>query len=84
MTVYEIRVKGYLDRRWPEWSDGLEFSNLETGEAVLCGEVVDRAALRGVLAKVRDLVSCLISVSSAASDRDETTTRPAQTLEKGV
>jgi len=64
LTVYEIRVKGHLDRRWSEWFDGLEVRNQENGEAVLIGEIVDQAALHGVLNKVRDLGLPLISVVS--------------------
>lgn len=84
MTTYEIRVKGHLDQRWSEWFDGLEIHNLENGDAVLSGRIPDQAALHGVLVKVRDLGLCLISVSSAGTDRDETTTRPEGTLEKGA
>lgn len=65
MAAYEIRVKGHLDGRWSEWFDGLEISNLENGEAVLSGEVVDQAALHGVLIKVRDLGLPLVAVRSA-------------------
>ena len=32
MSVHEIRVKGHLDRRWSEWFDGLDITNLEKGE----------------------------------------------------
>lgn len=67
MTVYEIRVKGHLDRRWSEWFDGLGISNLDNGEAVLSGEIVDQAALHGVLVKVRDLSLPLLAVSRVDS-----------------
>jgi hypothetical protein len=54
MAVYQIRVKGHLEGHWSEWFDGLVISNLKNDEAVLCGEIVDQAALHGVLIKVRD------------------------------
>jgi hypothetical protein len=54
VRVYEIRVKGYLGRRWSEWFDGLEITNMENGEAVLPGEIVDQATLHGVLTKARE------------------------------
>jgi hypothetical protein len=54
MAIYQIRVKGHLKGHWSEWFDGLVISNLKNGEAVLCGEIVDQAALHGVLIKVRD------------------------------
>ncbi len=61
MSFYKIRVKGHLDGRWTDWFDGLEITNLENGEAMLSGDIVDQAALHGVLAKVRDLGMPLIS-----------------------
>ncbi len=64
MSVYEIRVKGHLEGRWSEWFDGLKITNLESGEALLSGEIVDQAALHGVLAKVRDLGLTLVAVTN--------------------
>ena len=78
MTVYEIRVKGHLDGRWSEWFDGLDIINSENGVAVLSGEVVDQAALHGVLAKVRDLGLPLISVTSVNPDQREPAIGPAK------
>jgi len=63
VSFYKIRVKGHLDGRWTDWFDGLEITNLENGEAVLAGEIVDQAALHGLLRKVRDLGLPLISVT---------------------
>ena len=59
---YEIRVKGHLDDRWAEWFDGLSLSHQGDGTTILCGPVVDQAALHGVLRKVRDLALPLVSV----------------------
>ena len=64
MSVYEIRVRGHLGGRWSEWFDGLEITNLENGEALLSGEIMDQAALHGVLARVRDLGLPLVAVNS--------------------
>ncbi len=71
MSVYEIRVKGHLGGRWSEWFDGLEITNLENGEALLSGEIVDQAALHGVLAKVRDLGLPLVAVGGVGPDQQE-------------
>jgi hypothetical protein len=71
MSVYEIRVKGHLEGRWSEWFDGLEITNLENGEALLSGEIVDQAALHGVLAKVRDLGLPLVAVTGVDPDQQE-------------
>jgi hypothetical protein len=74
MAVYEIRVKGHLDGRWSEWFDGLQITNLENGEAMLSGDIVDQAALHGVLNKVRDLGLPLVAVRSAGP-RDKISAR---------
>ena len=71
MAAYQIRVKGHLDGRWSEWFDGLQISNSENGVAELSGEIVDQAALHGVLNKVRNLNLPLISVSSVDLDQQE-------------
>ena len=78
MPAYEIRVKGHLDGSWSEWFEGLEITNLQGGEAVLSGEIVDQAALHGVLSKVRDLNLPLISVSGVAPGQQDQTIRPAK------
>ncbi len=65
MAFYEIRVKGHLDGRWSEWFDGLTIVNVEDGDALLSGEIVDQAALHGVLNKVRDLGLPLLAVRGA-------------------
>ncbi len=69
MTVYEIRVKGHLDGRWSEWFDGLQITNLKNGEAMLSGEIVDQAALHGLLQKLRDVGIPLISLRQVPSDQ---------------
>ncbi len=53
MSICEMRMKGHLGGR-PEWIDGLEIYNMENGEAVLSGQIVDQAALRCVPAKARE------------------------------
>jgi hypothetical protein len=78
VTTYEIRVKGHLDGRWSEWFDGLEITNLQNGEAMLSGEIVDQAALHGVLAKVGDLNLALVAVSSEGPQRQDPVVRPVR------
>ena len=77
MVAYEIRVKGHLDESWSEWFDGLTITNLDSGETVLRGEIVDQAALHGVLSKVRDLNLPLIAVSSVGPERQDPAIRSA-------
>lgn len=64
---YEIRVDGALDSHWAAWFEGLEVKT-EDGETVISGVLTDQAALHGVLAKVRDLGLCLISVRRLDSE----------------
>ena len=73
MAVYESRVKGHLDGRWSEWFDGLTIANVENGDALLLGEIVDQSALHGVLNKVRDLGVPLIAVTCFGPDQQEPT-----------
>jgi hypothetical protein len=66
--TYEIRVKGRLDRRWAAWFDGLALSNDADGTTVIRGQVVDQAALHGLLDRTRDLGLPLISVVQVDAD----------------
>ena len=68
MTAYRIRLKERLDQRWSAWLGGLTVVHEANGETVLTGEMVDQAALYGLLSKVRDLHLTLISVSSLEAD----------------
>jgi hypothetical protein len=58
---YEIRVDGVLDDRWADWFGGLQISSDGT-QTVIAGLLPDQPALHGLLARVRDLGLCLISV----------------------
>jgi hypothetical protein len=58
---YEFRVDGILDGRWADWFGGLQVSS-EGAQTLIAGLVADQPALHGVLAKIRDLGLCLISV----------------------
>jgi hypothetical protein len=60
--VYQIRIKGHLDREWADWFGGLTITLEDNGDTLLTGPVVDQAALYGVLKKVRDLGVPLLSV----------------------
>ena len=60
--VYEIKLKGHLSDRWSDWFDGMEFTHQIDGTTTLTGEILDQAALHGLLKKVRDLGLPLISV----------------------
>jgi hypothetical protein len=61
--VYEIRLTGHLDARWAAWFDGLTLTRDRDGTTVIRGQVVDQAALHGLLHKVRDIGLPLVSVA---------------------
>jgi hypothetical protein len=71
VTIYEIRVKGHLDGRWSDWFHGLAITNLANGEALLSGDIVDQAALHGLLVRVRDLGLPLVAVTENRKLEDE-------------
>jgi hypothetical protein len=63
VTVYAIRVIGYVDARWSEWFDGLTISSDQSGETMISGEIADQAALHGTLNKIRNLNLELVSLT---------------------
>jgi hypothetical protein len=67
-TVYQVRVKGSLDRKWSDWFDGFTVNPQANGETLLTGPVADQAALHGLLAKIRDLSLPLLSVERVEDD----------------
>jgi hypothetical protein len=68
MPIYRIRIKEQLDQHWSAWFGGLRITTEANGETVLTGEVVDQAALHGLLSKVRDLQLTLLSVYSLETE----------------
>ena len=70
-VVYQIRIKGHLDRQWTDWFEGLSIALEDNGDTLLTGPVVDQAALHGLLRKVRDLGIPLISVNRVKPDPPE-------------
>ncbi len=68
-AVYQIRVKGNLDRKWSDWFDGFTIVSHPQGndETLLTGPVADQSALHGLLAKIRDLGLPLLSVKRMES-----------------
>ena len=68
MIAYEIRVKGLLDQRWSEWFDGMTITNVQDGDTIISGSLLDQAALHSLLIKVYNLNLTLISVSRIETD----------------
>ena len=63
--VYQIRIQGHLGSEWTDWFEGLTITLEDNGETLLRGQVVDQAALYGLLRKVRDLGIPLLAVNRA-------------------
>jgi hypothetical protein len=63
-TYYELRIEGHLDEYWSAWFGGLTLIHEDDGTTTLRGAVTDQAELHGLLAKVRDLGTTLISVNT--------------------
>ncbi len=63
---YQIKVKERLNRQWSDWFDGI--IAYEKGVTTIKCEVVDQAALHGLLIRIRDLGLQLISVNRIESD----------------
>lgn len=62
---YEVTVEEHLDGDWAEWFEGMTITYNARGETILSGQLVDQAALHGVLLKVRDLGLKLVAVKDA-------------------
>ena len=63
LVHYELRIQGHLDEHWSAWFGGLTLIREDDGTTTLRGAVADQAELHGLLAKVRDLGTTLISVN---------------------
>jgi hypothetical protein len=66
--AYEVRVVGHLDDRWASWFADLTLACYADGTCTLTGEVADQAQLHGILARLRDLGSTLVSVRLLGPD----------------
>jgi glycyl-tRNA synthetase alpha subunit len=60
--TYVIRIKNNISPGWEAWFDGMEISHTDHGETVLTGELVDQAAVYGLLEKIHSLNLCLLSI----------------------
>ena len=67
-AAYRIKIKGYLDSSWSEQLGGVTIEHTldaeDVSETMLTGELVDQAALFGVLNNLYSLGFPLLSVES--------------------
>ena len=62
-SAYQIRLKETLDDCWARRFDDWNVDYEDDGTTVLVGPVRDRAALHGLLGRVRDLGLTLLAVT---------------------
>jgi hypothetical protein len=65
--IYEIRIKGHLDKEWIYWFEGLTLTLEDDGNTLISGPVVDQSALYASLKRVHQLGLELISVNQSKS-----------------
>jgi hypothetical protein len=73
---YQIRVQGWIGRRWANWFDGMTmtYNGTESDSpiTVLSGPVADQAALRSLLSKIWDLNLTVISMARVETSTEQT------------
>ena len=74
---YDIRLQGHLASRWAARLEGMTLTLDRDGTTLISGEVIDQAALHGLLSQVRDLGLQLLSVTQVVPDAP-TGAMPAQ------
>ena len=71
-ATYRIRIQGYLNESWSGQLGGMTISTAQSGDeapvTTLEGELVDQAALAGVLSAVYDLGFPLLFVEHVSDD----------------
>ena len=67
--IYQFRLEEHIDRQWTDLFEGLAITSKENGDTLITGQVVDQAALHGLLKKVRDLGLTLVSVIRIEPDQ---------------
>lgn len=82
-ALYQIRIKVHLDQQWAYWFGGLTVSLEENCDMLLTGQVIDQAALYGLLRQVRDLGMPLLSVNRIESDLTNSTTEQPRKVQRG-
>lgn len=80
---YEIRIKTLLGPEWSGYFDGFNLQPAPNGETILTGEIIDQAALHGLLGYIRDLGLPLLSVNPLFSGQEESGDNGVEPLSQG-
>ncbi len=75
MLRIKLTVKNRIDFNWSEWFEGMTIQHTDQEQTILCGTVVDQAALYGLLTKLRNLGLPLVSVDSIEAEQESDKTR---------
>jgi hypothetical protein len=67
---YEIVIQGQVSQRLLSWFDGFQLAPLADGTTRISGKMLDRAAMHGLLNRIRDLGLILISVIRVETGQD--------------
>jgi hypothetical protein len=70
-TIYEIKLKGYLNSQWTEWFYDLSITHETDGTTTLIGPLPDQIVLHSVLDRIRDLNLRLISVTEVETHSND-------------
>ena len=75
MTQYFIHIRGHLDKRWGKVLSGFdlthEYTPTEGPITIVSGDVVDQAALYGLISRFQGLGIELISVQPNLKEENE-------------
>ena len=75
---YEIRIEGTLGPEWAQRFDGMDIRQEGETRTVLAGNVVDQAALHGLLVRIRDLNLVLLSINAVSPPQNSSARRETQ------
>jgi hypothetical protein len=67
---YEVRLKGVLDESWADSLEGFTFKYECDGTTTITGQIVDQAALHGLLKRIRDLGIPLLAVNQIGAGQN--------------
>lgn len=80
MKRIEIRIKGSIDKAWSKWFEDLSITYSRNDETILTGTVRDKAALYGLISRLRDLGLTLLSVNYLEKETNSSHSRRSDEL----